>query len=62
MSLFKLKTLWTKSFPQEEFDERHIAVGKIDNKACLALANFNGILRMFLVDSSSKMLSVSPIY
>jgi len=52
MSLFKLKHLWIQSFP-EEFDEKHLSVGKIDNKPCIALGSFSGYLRVWIMTSKT---------
>ena len=50
MSLFKLKPLVTKAFADEEFDENHLAVGTIHKVPAVALGNFQGTFRLFLVE------------
>jgi hypothetical protein len=49
MSLFKLKSLWSRAFAEEEFDEKHLAMGKIGRQPALALGNFQGRLRVFVI-------------
>lgn len=61
MSLFKLKALWTNSYLEEEFDEQHLAVGKLGRFACFALGSFKGVLRVLSVGRSS-MLTVNSVY
>lgn len=61
MSLFKLKSLWTKVFSEEEFDERHLAVGKIGRQAVMAVGNFAGLLRVFMI-YKNKEVEVRSIY
>jgi len=61
MSLFKLKSLWNKTFPNEEFDEKHLAFGNINKQPSIALANFQGILHVFLISAKST-LEVRNIY
>lgn len=61
MSLFKLKAMVTKAFAEEEFDEKHIAVGTIGDKPAIGLGNFQGILRLFLIHRS-KEVELQSIY
>ena len=61
MSLFKLKSLWSKTFANEEFDEKHLAFGAIGKQPAIALANFKGALHVFLV-SAAQPLDVTTIY
>lgn len=61
MSLFKLKTLWSRAFSDEEFDEKHLAVGKIGRQPAIAVGNFQGKLRVFVV-SKNKEVEVRAIY
>ena len=55
MSLFKLKSLWSCAFSEEEFDEKHLAVGKIGRQPAIALANFQGRLRVFLFSRNREI-------
>lgn len=55
MSLFKLKPLVTKAYPDEEFDEKHLAIGTIDQQPALALANFQGIFRLLLITKNKEV-------
>lgn len=55
MSLFKLKAMVTKAFAEEEFDEKHIAVGTIGDKPAIGLGNFQGILRLFLIHRNKEV-------
>lgn len=61
MSLFKMKALATKVFAGEEFDERHLAIDFIDRQPAIALGNFQGTLRLFLI-SKNKEISLHSIY
>ena len=54
MSLFKLKNLWAQSFP-EEFDERHLCVGRVDNSPAVGLGSFSGSVRVFLIAGKSPL-------
>jgi hypothetical protein len=55
MSLFKLKALWSRAFSEEEFDEKHLAVGKIGRDPAIALGNFQGKLRVFLICKNKEI-------
>lgn len=55
MSLFKLKSLWNKTFPHQEFDEKHLAFGNINKQPAIALANFQGTLHVFLISAKSTL-------
>lgn len=60
MSLFKLKNLWAQSY-SEEFDSRHMCVGRIDNLTAVGLASFAGTVRIHQVFAKSP-LKVDLIY
>ena len=57
MSLFKLKTIWNATFPEEEFDQRHLAFGNVFKTPTIAVGSFKGILRVFTFDSEAKYAS-----
>jgi hypothetical protein len=61
MSLFKLKSLWSRAFSEEEFDEKHLAMGKIGRQAVIALGNFQGKLRVFAL-SKNREIEARCIY
>ena len=49
MSLFKLKPIWAKSYSEEEFDQKHLAIGKINKKCAIVLGSFQGKLRVLVL-------------
>ena len=62
MSLFKLKNLWSCSYPEEEFDEKHLSIGKIDGYPALVIGSFKGFVRVYLVLANDSTSDLSLIY
>jgi hypothetical protein len=54
MSLFKLKTIWNATFPDEEFDQRHMALGSVFKLLTVAVGSFKGNLRVFTFNPNSE--------
>lgn len=62
MSLFKLKNLWSCSYPEEEFDEKHLNIGKIDGHPSIVLGSFKGYVRLYILQNSKQNFQMSLIY